>query len=253
VALFGFGKKKAQAPPTPPPPPPQGPGYDPARAVKALVELLERRLTDPDGRIRVEDLLSAAAAVTGQACIAASGEFDPERHDFVPGQAVLSERINGVICSDVGRWEAVSVTDSVFGIVYDQAQTMGYAAAEFPAVSDVLQLYVSQIGHAAWGSAPLSVDPSNRPRRLPLQAGYELSGDMRAYYAAQQVPLAGRPLICALALSVILSHVKAAIDHGVALRIVLETVNAMAKMAPMTKLHMDEAIAKQAQPAPPPG
>jgi hypothetical protein len=32
--------------------------------------------------------------------------------------------------------------------------------------------------------------------------------------------------------------VRAAIDRGVALRIVLETVNGMAKMAPMTERHL---------------
>jgi hypothetical protein len=48
---------------------------------QGLVAIFEAYSSDPDGRIRVEDLLSAAAAASGEACIAAAGELDREMHD----------------------------------------------------------------------------------------------------------------------------------------------------------------------------
>jgi hypothetical protein len=52
------------------------------------------------GRVRVEDLISAAAAIVGEAAIAKTGEFDPRRHDFPPGARIFSPKINALICDD---------------------------------------------------------------------------------------------------------------------------------------------------------
>jgi hypothetical protein len=49
------------------------------------------------------------------------------------------------------------------------------------------------------------------------------------------------PSACAAALVIELARVRQAIDPGIAVRIVLETVNGTAKMAPMTARHMREA------------
>jgi len=46
---------------------------------EALASTFETATTDKDGRIRVEGLLSAAAAVCGEACIASAGESDSRR------------------------------------------------------------------------------------------------------------------------------------------------------------------------------
>jgi len=55
------------------------------------------------------------------------------------------------------------------------------------------------------------------------------------------LPAAEWPPTCAFALVVELARVRQAIDPGVAVRLVLETVNGMAKTAPMTDRHMREA------------
>ncbi len=55
------------------------------------------------------------------------------------------------------------------------------------------------------------------------------------------MPAAEWPPACAFALVIALARVRDAIDRGVATRLVLETVNGMAKTAPMTERHMREA------------
>jgi hypothetical protein len=45
---------------------------------QALYEALTKALTQ-NGRIHVEDLISAAAAIVGEACIETAGDFNPPR------------------------------------------------------------------------------------------------------------------------------------------------------------------------------
>src|SRR5689334_23198095 len=87
---------------------------DPASVAQGLVALFEAAST-VGGGIRVEDLLSAASAVCGEACIAAAGEFDPEDHQFTPGSVVMSDRINGILAGDSSDWDGVG--ESVFGVI----------------------------------------------------------------------------------------------------------------------------------------
>ena len=84
MPLFGRRSKDEEARRPSPDRPPNDP--DGMRdASSALAALFEAKATDADGRIRVEDLLSASAAVCGEACIAAAGEIDVEHHGLVPG------------------------------------------------------------------------------------------------------------------------------------------------------------------------
>ena len=67
----------------------------------ALVHVFETHATDQDGRIRVEDLLSAASAVCGEASMAAAGQVDPERHEFTPGSVVMSDRVDEFLGGEI--------------------------------------------------------------------------------------------------------------------------------------------------------
>ncbi|HWA64085.1 MAG TPA: hypothetical protein VG939_22140 [Caulobacteraceae bacterium] len=242
MGLFGFGRKKGATAPNTLTPEAR------AAAAKALVELLETSQTEAQGRIRVEDLLSAAAAVAGERCIAAAGEFDPEAHDFAPGSAVFSERINAMLCNEARDWTDPALATSVFGIVRGGALARGYAPTSFPGLEDVFRTLAGGIGAAGFGRVPLTVPEDNTPRPPPLRSAYELRGAVKALMERYAVPPADQPLLCAIALSFILGHVKDAVDHGVALRLVFETLNGMAKTAPMTERHMREAQAAQAGP-----
>lgn len=206
---------------------------DPAVA-PALVGLFEAKATK-GGRIRVEDLLSAAAAATGEACIAAAGEFDPERHTFTPGSVVMSDRMNTILCNDAGDWAATET--SVLGIIRTGALASGYGMGDLPPLVDVFRGFAAGAGGGGpteWGFVPLSVSEDHRPFVQPVRQAYELRPAVRALFAQYAVPTSDWPMVCAFALVLELGRVRDAIDHNLALRIVLETVNGMAKTAPMT-------------------
>ena len=210
----------------------------------ALVGLFEAKATQ-DGRIRVEDLLSAAAAATGEACIVAAGEFDPEHHAFTPGSVVMSDRMNAILCNDAHDWPGTE--SSVFGIIRTGALAIGYLADDLPPLVEVIRGFAAGVGgggSAGWGFVPLSVPEDHRPFVQPLRQAYELRPAVRALMEQFAVPTSDWPMACAFALVSELGRVRQAIDHGVALRIVLETVNGMAKTAPMT----DDAMRQASQP-----
>jgi hypothetical protein len=229
-----FGRKAHDAP--------DATAGDIGAAATALGALFEATVTDGSGRIRVEDLLTAAAAVCGEACIAAAGEFDPEDHQFVPGSAVLSDRINEVLCANASDWEKTG--ESVFGLIRTGALEAGFEEADLPPLADVFRSNVATLGGGEtdrWGFVGLSVPEDNWPRVPPLRSAYELREPVRAVFEANRIARTAWPTACARAIVTELGRVRAAIDPGIALLIVLETTNGMAKMAPMTERHFHEA------------
>jgi len=218
-------------------------------AAQALGTLFETRVIDADGRIRVEDLLTAGSAVCGEACIAAAGELDPESHQLVPGSAALSDRVNEVLCANAREWSKAG--ESVFGVIHAGALAGGYAPSDFPELADVFRVYVSLLGGAGtdrWGFVGLSVPRDNWPLVPPLRHAYDLRAPVREILARYGVPRSAWPAACAHALANELARVRTAIEPGIAIRIVLETTNGMAKMAPLTDRHVREATATNETP-----
>jgi hypothetical protein len=242
MSLF---RRKARATSAAPPGSPVPAPADLQAVGSRLVAAFESASTDGDGRIRVEDLLSAAAAVCGEACIAAAGEFDPEDHAFTPGGPVLSDRVNRILVADATDWAGAG--SSVFGSIRSGALAQQYAETDFPPIDAPIRQYVATLGagdpEATWGRVSLSVPEANRPRIQPLRQAYELRGPVRRILSDGRVPRTDWPIACAAALVVELGRVRQAIDPAIAIRIVLETVNGMAKMAPMTDRHMREGSA----------
>ena len=142
-------------------------------ATNALSALYEAKVHDAEGQIRVEDLLSAAAAACGEACIAAASDFDLEHHTFAPGAAVLSDRVNAILVADAPDWSAAAT--SVFGIIRGGALAQGYAADDFPPLEEPIRLFAAAIGgddgtaRVPWGFVPLSVPEADRPVIQPLR------------------------------------------------------------------------------------
>jgi hypothetical protein len=210
--------------------------------VSALGQLYEAKVTDEQGRIRVEDLLSAGAAVCGEACLAAAGEVDPTEHDLTPGSPVLSSKVNEILCSDVTDWDEVE--ESVFGVVRSGALAHGYLADDFPPIEDMMLGFVKGVAGGMpveWGFVPLSVADGHRPFVQPLRQAFELREPVRRALIAESLSPGAWPAACALALVVELTRVREAIDRRVAITLVLETVTGMAKTAPMTDRHMRQA------------
>jgi hypothetical protein len=209
---------------------------------EALAATFEAYATDADGRIRAEDLLSAAAAVCGEACIAAAGEFDPEDHTFTPGSAVFSDRVNGILLANASDWQGAGT--SVFGIIHSGTLARGYVVADFPPSDEPTRHFAATLGsgdpQATWGRVALSVPEANLPRSQPLRQAFDLRPAFRKILVDLGIPRDEWPSHCASALVIELARVRQAIDPGIATRIVLETVNGMAKMAPMTIRHLQE-------------
>jgi hypothetical protein len=239
-----FGSRSNRTPPGPGAAASAGVRSDANAAAIGLAELYETKVATDDGRIRVEDLLSAAAAVCGEACIAAGAEFDPEDHRFTAGSPVLSDRVNAILCANAPDWAGAA--QSVFGLIRAGALSHGYVPDDFPPLAEPLRRYAASLGGGGdppvgWGYVALGVPDANLPFVQPLRQAFELREPARGIMAAHQVPTGEWPFVCGLALVVELTRVREAIDRGVAIRIVLETVNGMAKMAPMTARHLHEA------------
>ncbi len=160
-------------------PSPEKPPNDPdgmRDAASALASLFEAKVTDGDGRIRVEDLLSAASAACGEACLAAAGEVDPELHTLTPGSAVLSDRVNRILLADAPDWS--SAATSVFGIIRGGALAQGYAETDFPPIDEPIRFYVSALGGGGtpWGFVPLSVPDGQPAVRAAAAPGLRAAG-----------------------------------------------------------------------------
>lgn len=205
----------------------------------ALFHALADGLKAKDGRIRAEDLITAAASITGELCIEAAGNFNPRKHEFVPGSRVFSDRVNEVFSGDSATEGVEAIPDkSVVGILRDKLLARGYAKSDFPSLKIVFEHFAANIGkQSEWGKVPLLVPDENKPLILPLRVNYET----RALVDRSFQPLTSteeRLRAASLALSKVLIAVQNAIDRKIALLLALQIVNGMSKTAPMT----DEAM-----------
>jgi hypothetical protein len=234
MGLFGFGSKKDKAP-----------ARSPDAVVSgAVYELACAFLNKPPQGIHVEDLISALAAVTAEFCIRAQGEVDVDSHGYGPGSPVLSDGMNRRLSGDAQTWDQVP-QDTILGLLYRASLAAGYAPEDFPPLEEVYKTYVAGIGKGdiEWGRVALSV--TDAPFMKPLQAAYELRDPVRNIFATHGVGAPGeQAIICAAALAQALRAVKQAIKPSIAATIAVETVNGMAKTAPMTDARMKELEAQ---------
>jgi hypothetical protein len=196
------------------------------------------------GRIRVEDLISASAAVVGEAAIAEVGDFDPRRHTYVPGTRVFSTNVNRLLCDDKSLEEAPP--DSIVGTLREKLNGCGFALSDFPDLTEVFKYFAANIGKEEdWGTVPLSVPQQHYPFLLPLRVAYQ----SRAIVDQSLAPLGGdnsqRLRATILGLAKALCETRDILNRTIATTLALETVNGMAKTAPMTDATMAAVIEKQ--------
>lgn len=206
---------------------------------RTLYEALAKALTR-NGRIRVEDLISAAAAIVGERCIEASGDFNPRHHEFVPGQRVLSAKANVLFSGDKDINEAPA--DSVVGILYNKLLDCGFTKSDFPSsLKEIFTFFVANIGKPEdWGKVPLSIPRDNHPFIMPLRAAYEMRATVDKIFAPLGDAAEQKLRAATLAMVETLCKTRDVLHRPVAIILALETVNGMAKTAPMT----DAAFAK---------
>lgn len=215
---------------------------------QALYVGLTQALTQ-NGRIRVEDLISAAAAITGEAIIGAAKDFNPRRHDYTPGSRVLSQKANELFCGDKDFLE--TPVDSVVGILRDKLNKCGFTNADFPELKEVFTYFVANIGKAAdWGKVPLSIPKDNHPFILPLRAAYETRPMVDKIFAQLGDDQNHRLQAATLALAEALCKTRDVLNRRAAITLALETVNGMAKTAPMTDTAMEKLKTQQKPAAP---
>jgi hypothetical protein len=192
------------------------------------------------GRIRAEDMITAAASITGELCIEAAGNFNPRKHQFVPGSRIFSDKINELFSGDsADDGIDASPAESIVGLLRDRLLVAGYAKTDFPSLKMIFEHFASNVSKPSqWGKVPLSVPEGNMPFVLPLRVAYETRSTVDQLF--QPLPNSQAKLRAAvLTLAQVLIAVRQAIDKKTALLLALQTVNGMAKTAPMT----DEAMA----------
>jgi hypothetical protein len=200
-----------------------------------LVDLVLDVIRDQDDRIRVEDVISAAATIVGERCIDASGDFALRDHELAPGSRFLSTTVNQLICRDVGGSVDKVPKDSIVGILRGRLDTRVYSDTDFPMLSEVLRQHAARLGDPAdWGKVPLSVAEDHRPFVPPLRVGYETRARVDEILASVGEDKVRCLWIATQALADILTMVASVIDHRLALTLAIETVNGMSKTAPMT-------------------
>lgn len=190
---------------------------------------------EEDGTKRPMEAISAMAAVVGERCIDAAGEYKTRGHSFIPGQRVFSDKVNELLCGDNGSDKLTAIpAKSVFGTLRDELAGTAYRR-QFPELVEVFGGFADRIGKPDdWGKVPLSLPEDQRPKRLPLRIAF----DSRTAVDDVLKPMLSDKEKClrvaTLALAALLSDVANEVDRPAALKLAFETINSMAKTAPMT-------------------
>lgn len=201
-----------------------------------LVELVLGVLRDQNGRIRVEDAISAAATIVGERYIDAAGDYSLRDHELTPGSQAFSTRANELICGDVADGGVNQIPkDSIVGLLRSRLDTQVYTDEDFPPLSEVFKRYAAQVGNSAgWGKVPLSITEDHLPLVPPLRVGYETRARVDDILSPVREDRARCLRIATESLAEILTMAASAIDHKLALTLAIETINGMSKTAPMT-------------------
>lgn len=183
-----------------------------------------------DGRVRVEDYLTVLAAAAGEAALAAAG-FDIEGHDLTPGSGLFFDPVNAVLTGDPITRPAGPGT--VWSLVEPLGGTL-VPAAELPDPAALYRFVVEHLGQADWGRVSTTVGADHAPTVLPLQAAYDLRPGVLEVERRFGAPVQDRHIVTTAALTAALEQTRTAIDVPLALRLGVEVLFGMAKMAPMT-------------------
>lgn len=205
------------------------------QAAQKILDAALARVTDPpgSGRVRVEDYITAVAAATGEAAIVAAG-IDIETLEMTPGAGLFSDQINQILSGDTADLASVPV-NTIVGILVAALVPNVVSLADFGSLEDLYRSVAAHVGHQEWGTVHLSVGADHAPTIPPIRLAFELRPAVEAACGEAGISPAQRHGPCALALAGALDQVKAAIDIKLGLKLALEVVFGMAKMAPMSR------------------
>jgi hypothetical protein len=192
--------------------------------------------------------ISAGAAIVGETAIATAGDYDPRRHDHPPGARVFSTKINQLICDDKSFQEAP--TDSIVGNLRERLLVCDFSQSDFPKLEDVFKHFAANIGKKEdWGKVPLSIAQQHHPFAQPLRVAYETRPIVDSSLSPLGDDARNRLRAATAMLARALCETRDALTRIVATTLAIETVDGMAKTAPMTAA----AMAKMLEAAKPKG
>ncbi len=196
------------------------------RIREAAIQLVQ----EPGGGVRVEDYIATLAAAAGEAALAASG-FDVEHHDLAPGSVLHDDAARSRLTGDPVTSPAPS------GTVWSILEPLVGRAVPPSALPHPQELYDQterNLGRAGpWGLVT-TVGDDHAPARAPLHQALLLRPSVLETERLFVAAVSDRHIVTASALTSAIDQTKGAIDPAISLRLALEVLFGVARLAPMT-------------------
>jgi hypothetical protein len=139
-----------------------------------------------------------------------------------------------LICDDKATIEEAPPA-SIAGDLRDRLQGCGFTQSDFPSLKDVFAPLVQNAGRKEhWGRAPLSIPQQHHPSAMPLYIAYRCREMVDKTLAPLGDDTGCRLRATTAVLARAVCETRKLLARKVAVTLALETVNGMAKTAPMT-------------------
>ena len=238
---------------------PKFPDNNLQKAVEELVGAEYRFARNPGGQYRPEDVISAAAAFLGECVLRQAGDFDFNKHTFTPGQPVFSLKVTQLLSGDRGEWEAMPqgcVLRAIYMILTNHPNRP-WRRESFPDIAKIYERYAAGrsrgVPKSDWGKAPLSVPREHYPSedRPPLRAAFELRTFVSKRWPNETLSADAMVGMGQLALIMVMTQLRTQIQPEIGLLLAFETLNAMAKTAPLLPQHVQQFFGERGAKGPP--
>ena len=213
------------------------PRVEDARLAQGVRTVIEDYVKKAAGASEWQELVAAMAAVVGERCQEAAAEFPVRKHMFVPGQWIFSDKVNVLLAGDGSTMDLKAIPAStVYGQIRDQVAGGSFRDDRFPDLTATFREFPNRIGRPEdWGKVPLSLPPKEWPRLLPLRVAFDTRKGVDAVLKPIRDDKERALRVCTLALTLILKDVDEHVLPAISLPLAFETINGMAKTAPMLK------------------
>lgn len=207
------------------------------RLTRKLVNYVYDSIQTKKG-VRVEDALCVMATIVAERCIEVANEFSINEHQFEPGSAVFSEKINKILVGPIAtdNWDKLPI-ECVFARIKSKIDPY-FDDSSYPSLIKVFENHAKSAGETEWGNLSLNIPEDNKPFFLPLRAGYETRK-----FIDQNINIENSEKTLQIAInsiSRVLIETKKALDSSIALTMIFEIINGMSKTATMTEQKMIE-------------
>ena len=188
--------------------------------------------------IRVEDAICLICTIVAERCIEAASEYSINDHNFEPGSALFSDKINELLVGpvSVNNWNRLP-KECVFAQIKTKIDSQ-FEIDFFPSLTEIFENYAKNVGKTEWGNLNLTVPDNNKPFLLPLQAGYESRKFINKNFHTESTKELLEITLNAMAM--ILIETKMALNPSITLFLTFEIINGMSKTASMTDKKMQE-------------